>query len=134
LFSSLVAALLGAVALIYVAHAERLDGLPILRALSADGASPTQLVTIVVMRCAVVLASAVPVGVVCGIVLLRAVRGLVNVSADGTRPVPALRTVVEPLQVLGGSLGIALLALIGAVVVGLAAGAIRRHETMVGHA
>jgi hypothetical protein len=132
LFSSLVAALLGAVALVYVAHAERLDGLPVLRALKADGARPRQLAAILAMRSVVLLIAAVPVGVGCGVVLLRAVRGLVDVSADGTRPTPSLRTVIEPLQVVGCAAGIAALSLLGSGLVAQAVRSIRRHDTMSG--
>jgi hypothetical protein len=132
LLSSLIAALLGAVALVYVAHAERLDGLPVLRALKADGARPRQLVAILTMRTVALLVAAVPVGVGCGVVLLRAVRGLVDVSADGTRPTPSLRTVIEPLQVVGCAAGIAALALLGTGLVAQTVRSIRGQDTMAG--
>ena len=130
LWSSLVAAFLGAIALIFLTHAERIDGLPVLRSLSADGATSRQLVTILLVRGLVLVVTAAPVGAAAGIILLRAVRQLVNVSANGTPPVPPLRTVIEPWQIATCIGAITALALGGAVLVGRGVRTIRRHEAL----
>jgi len=130
LWSSLVAAFLGVVALVFLTHAERLDAMPVLRSLATDGATPRQLVTLLAVRAVALVVTAAPVGAVAGIVLLRAVRQLVNVSANGTRPVPALRTVFAPWQ-LGACIGaIVALAVGGAIAVSQGVRRIRRHDAL----
>ncbi len=130
LWSSLIAALLGAAALVYVTAADRMDDRPLLRSLAADGARPRQLVAVLLVRSGALLIAAVPIGVTCGSVLLHAVRELVVVSATGSRPVPDLRSVYAMGQLIPCLVGVTLISLGGAWLVSRSAGRIRRHEAL----
>jgi hypothetical protein len=131
LWSSLAAALLGALAVIYVAAADCSDERPLLRNLVADGARPRQLVALLVWRSVALVAVALPIGLLGGGVLLHAIRGLVAVSATGTRPVPALRIVLDPVQIIGIVAAVAALSIGGAWWVARATRRIRRYEALV---
>ena len=134
LWSSLIAALLGAIAMIFLTQAERLDGTAVFRSLSADGATPRQLAAILIVRCAVLIVVAIPIGITSGTILLHAVRQLVGVSATGTRPVPALRSVIEPWQIIACVGTISLLAEGGAWMVARRVRSINRHDALAAQA
>ena len=130
LWSSLIAAFLGAIAMIFLTQAERLDSTAVFSSLSADGATPRQLAAMLIVRAAVLMAIAIPIGVASGTILLHAVRQLVSVSANGTRPLPALRSVIEPWQITACVAAIALLAVGGAWIVARRTRSINRHDAL----
>ena len=98
LVSALLAALLGALSMAFVIQADRLDEAPLLRMLRSEGASPRTLVGVLVTRAGALLVAAVPLGIVGGLLLLRAVRSLVQITASGAVPIPALRVSVPVWQ------------------------------------
>lgn len=133
LISSLVSALLGAVALVYVAHSDRLDDSDVLRGLRTTGASARQLASLLRMRCLVLLVGATPVGVACGVVLLDAVRDLISVTAAGTTPVPPLRVVSDLPLITVVVAGVALVSVAGTAWVGRSMRSISRHDSLAAH-
>ena len=133
LVSSLLSALLSSVALIFVAHSDRLDDLAMLRGLRTSGATPRELSGLLRIRCFVLLAAAAPVGVVGGLVLLDAVRDLISVSATGTSPIPPLRTMIDPPLIASVVVGVALVSLMGTLWVGRSMRSINQHESLAAH-
>ena len=129
LVASLAAALLGAMALVFAANSDRLDEIDVLRALRSSGATSGQLSRLQRTRCLMVIAASVPIGVVCGLVLLAAVRDSLSVGATGTAPVPALRTVVAPAMILALAAGMTVISLLGAEVSNRSTRSIARHDS-----
>jgi hypothetical protein len=130
LVASLAAALLGSLALVFVANADRLDEIDVLRGLRSSGASPAELARLLRWRCIVLLASSTPVGIVCGLFLLHAVRDSLSISAAGTVPVPPLRTVVAPLLVLALGAGMTVVALLGTELANRSTRSIGRNDSL----
>jgi hypothetical protein len=133
LVSSLLCALLSAVAMIFVAHSDRLDELAVFRGLRTSGATAGQLSGVLRARCLVLLAAAAPVGVGSGLVLLEAVRDLISVSATGTAPIPDLRVVTEPPLIAVVVVAVALVSLLGTMWIGRSMRSINRHESLAAH-
>jgi len=133
LVSSLLCALLSAVAMIFVAHSDRLDEVAVFRGLRTSGATPRQLSGMLRVRCIALLAAAAPVGVVSGLVLLEAVRDLISVSATGTAPIPDLRVVTQPSWIAAVVVAVALVSLLGTLWVGRSMRSINRHESLAAH-
>ena len=133
LVSSLLCALLSAVAMIFVAHSDRLDELAVLRGLRTSGATAGQLAGLLRVRCIVLLAAAAPVGVASGLVLLGAVRDLISVSATGTAPIPDLRVVIEPSLIAIAVVGVAVVSVLGTMWIGRSMRSIHRHESLAAH-
>jgi predicted lysophospholipase L1 biosynthesis ABC-type transport system permease subunit len=130
LVASLAAALLGALALVFVANADRLDEIDVLRALRSSGATAGQLTRLQRTRNFVLIAVSLPVGIVCGLVLLQAVRDSLSVSASGTVPVPPLRTVVAPAMILALGVAMTFLSLLGAELSNRSIRSIGRHDSL----
>ncbi|MEO8267222.1 MAG: hypothetical protein ABI706_17100 [Ilumatobacteraceae bacterium] len=133
LVSSPLCALLSAVAMIFVAHSDRLDELAVFRGLRTSGATARQLAGLLRVRCIVLLAAAAPVGVASGLVLLDAVRDLISVSATGTAPIPDLRVVTAPLLIAAVVVGVALVSLLGTIWIGRSTRSISPHESLAAH-
>lgn len=132
LVSSLASALLGAMALVFVARSDRVDELDALRGLRSIGASPAQLSRMLTTRAALLLATAAPVGIGCGVILLDGVRNLISVSASGTAPTPRLREVIEPTLIVWLVAGVAAVSLAGVALIGRSLRSIGRHDAFAG--
>ena len=133
LIAALGCALLSVVALIFVAHSDRLDELDVFRELRTSGATAGELARLLRVRSIVLIATAAPVGLACGVVLLDAVRDLISVSANGTAPVPALRLTIEPALIGALVVGVAFVSLLGTTFVGRAMRSISRHDSLAAH-
>ncbi len=103
----------GAVAVVAVALVVRSDlqsGADDLLTLEADGATPAALRRMLAVRTGTLVLVAIVPGVICGMVLARAVTRLVAVTATGGAPVPPLVAAGSASAVLGVVLAIAVAA------------------------
>ena len=114
----------GAVAVVAVALVVRSDlqsGADDLLTLEADGATPAALRRMLAVRTGTLVLVAIVPGVLCGIVLTRAVTRLVAVTATGGAPVPPLVATGSGSATLGVVLAIAAAALLAVALAALLA-------------
>ena len=116
LLAALAAAAVAVVAVALVVRSDLSSGADDLLTLEADGATPSSLRRLLAVRTgALVLIALVP-GLLCGVILTRAVTRLVAVTATGAAPVPPLVAAGSAAAVIGVVAAIALLALLAVAV------------------
>jgi hypothetical protein len=112
LLAALAAAAVAVVAVALVVRSDLASGADDLLTLEADGATPGSLRGMLAIRTgALVLIALVP-GLICGVILTRAVTRLVTVTATGSAPEPPLVASGSGLAVVGVVVAVAVIALI----------------------
>ncbi len=127
--SAVVAALLGACAVILGAASAAHDDRPLLRNLALERVRGSRLARVVAGKSLAVICLAVPLGLIGGRWLLRIATRLVTVSATSSSPIPPLRLVVPWVTVLVLSLGL-MVVLAGAAAWGAASARRVPHEDL----
>ena len=112
LLAALAAAAVAVVAVALVVRSDLSSGADDLLTLEADGATPGSLRRLLAVRTASLVALAIVPGVLCGIVLTRAVTRLVAVTATGGAPEPPLTAAGSAAAVAGVVLALVALALV----------------------
>ncbi len=116
LLAALAAAAVAVVAVALVVRSDLSSGADDLLTLEADGATPSALRRLLAVRTGSLVLIALVPGLLCGVILTRAVTRLVAVTATGAAPVPPLVAAGSAAAVIGVVAAIALLALLAVAV------------------